>query len=701
MDEVLVVPLGDAKACKDALKEAGLLDTARVSARLDVHGVACVALPCVAGAAEAEMSPLLRAALASGAVWQRMELQPSGRAAASPHAALRSAVERLLRTHGAPTALLDDLPRRWERLGELLLLPASSFSAPGWSALPQPELWACVAAALSASRLARQAVVDAGPLRHSRATLLHPPGCADGWTTVRENGVVYCLDALCSMYSSGNGTEKARVARLPAAGETVVDLFAGIGYWTLPLLLHARARHVFACDLNPVSLRGLERALQLNALPPSACTLLQGDCGAVAPRRVATRVMLGLIPSAQVGYAAAVEALSDAGGCLHVHGNAGAGAQAAWAAGVAEQLQALARARRGGGWRARLLHLEVVKSYAPRILHCVADVQLTPPASPQAGPPGRPLQLLRLMQPDAEALRDAASRGAPAHISGLQLGGGWDAAALAACGDCGRAVAVHVCSEPSLNWHLKNFRLESMPLAKLAQRAASAPGGPWLYLRSVGSDARRQPACFQRDYPSLAEALSLPAWALPPPPRGAHSSVLRLASPGLRLWLHYDALDNVLLQLGGASKSVLLFPPSAAGGLYLQGSSSRIPTRLLDDPAAAAAAGFPRYEAAHAAALRLRLSPGEGLFIPANWAHFVACEAEGGPSVALNVFWAAAGEGPAAAERDVYGNADPPAATRALEAAGEAEAALLALPPSARGFFKARILAALEDVDDG
>ena len=694
MTWALVVPVTQAKPLIDALKKANLLDSGHASALLE-GGL--VALPCRAAAAdEGTLPPAVQAAVDSQlARLQDVRLSASGRAqAASPHATLRETVGRLLSLSGAPLSLLDDLPKRWERLGDVALLPSSCLRAEGWSSVPQPELWAALASALGVRRLARQASVDAGPLRHSHASLLHPPGCADGWTETRENGVLYALDCLCSMYSSGNGTEKARVASLPAAGETVVDLFAGIGYWTLPLLVHAKARHVFACDLNPVSLEGLRRGLALNGLPESACTVLEGDCSRIAPRRVAHRVMLGLLPSAEVGYAAAVDALREQGGMLHVHGNAPQGGQAQWGSDVAAALAARAGTQRGPSWRARLVHVEVVKSYAPRVLHCVADVWLAPvaPPAPHAA------SLVQLANPSAETLQErAVSLGLPAHIGGLQLGGScWGPASLAESADGGRAVAVHLCNEASLNWHPKNFSLRTMPLRELAALVEDAAAPPsWLYLRSVGDDARKQPACFFTDYPALASQMQLPPCALPAGRgrAGLHSSVLRLASPGLRLWLHYDALDNVLLQLHG-EKRVLLFPPSAAGGLYLAGSSSRIPTALLDDPSAAAAAGFPRYAAARAAALELRLVAGEALHIPANWAHFVACD-EGQASTALNLFWLP--EGDAAEQHDVYGNADPPAALSALQAADAAERALLALPPSARAFFLARIVAQLED----
>ena len=72
--------------------------------------------------------------------------------------------------------------------------------------------------------------------RNSKAVLLKGK---DGWVEHRENGILYCLDVTRCMFSSGNVTEKARMGRLAGCGETVVDLFAGIGYYTLPLLMHA------------------------------------------------------------------------------------------------------------------------------------------------------------------------------------------------------------------------------------------------------------------------------------------------------------------------------------------------------------------------------------------------------------------------------------------------------------------------------
>lgn len=84
--------------------------------------------------------------------------------------------------------------------------------------------------------------LNAAGTRDSQAVLLLGE---DSWVTHRENGIVYCLDVCRCMFSSGNVTEKARMGRLQCAGESVLDMFAGIGYYTLPILLHAGACQTF------------------------------------------------------------------------------------------------------------------------------------------------------------------------------------------------------------------------------------------------------------------------------------------------------------------------------------------------------------------------------------------------------------------------------------------------------------------------
>lgn len=77
--------------------------------------------------------------------------------------------------------------------------------------------------------------------RDSQVELLYG---TNGWVQHKENGVIYSLDVTRCMFSSGNVTERGRMGGLDCSGETIVDLYTGIGYYTLPLLCKAKAEMV-------------------------------------------------------------------------------------------------------------------------------------------------------------------------------------------------------------------------------------------------------------------------------------------------------------------------------------------------------------------------------------------------------------------------------------------------------------------------
>jgi len=143
----------------------------------------------------------------------------------------------------------------------------------------------------------------------------------DPWVSKKENGILYRWNIYKCMFSSGNITEKQRIGAWDCSDEIIVDLFAGIGYFTLTYLKHAEAKHVYACEWNPDSVEALKINLQLNNVS-DRCTVLFGDNRITAPKNVADRVNLGLLPSAKCSWMVACEALrKDQGGLLHIHEN--------------------------------------------------------------------------------------------------------------------------------------------------------------------------------------------------------------------------------------------------------------------------------------------------------------------------------------------------------------------------------------------
>ena len=60
-------------------------------------------------------------------------------------------------------------------------------------------------------------------------------------------------------------------------GETVVDLFAGIGYFSLPYLVHAKADFLHACEWNPAAVDALRKNMIANKIPESQYKIHEGD----------------------------------------------------------------------------------------------------------------------------------------------------------------------------------------------------------------------------------------------------------------------------------------------------------------------------------------------------------------------------------------------------------------------------------------
>lgn len=260
----------------------------------------------------------------------------------------------------APEALAQ-LPRGYFRVGDVLLL---ELPLPG----PEARIAEAYARALHMrSVLGREGGIE-GEYRTPRTRLLW--GGPDTVTTHVEMGVRFRTDPARIMWSPGNLAERQRLASWHLAGETVVDLFAGIGYLSLPLAVHARPERIIAIEKSPIAHKYLVENVALNDVRDRMEARL-GDCREVAPRGLAHRVLLGLLPDSVAFLDVALAALRPEGGRLHVHRVVPAGRQH-------ESFDEVREAVRSHGRRASLEGVHVVKSYGPGRDHVVLDVAVAP-----------------------------------------------------------------------------------------------------------------------------------------------------------------------------------------------------------------------------------------------------------------------------------------------------------------------------------
>lgn len=414
-----------AQRYRDYLEKQKLLDRQH---RLEKMPDGTMALPVLGETLPEQHLQELRNRVAPGSsctLTQLLDPAPSKKAqVCSPAQRLSLRVRRWVEDRGGlwSDELEADLPRSWQRHGDLLLLSEDCFQAMQWKSL-EPELWETVASALGVQRLAKRGRVLPDGTRTPSVSLLLGD---HGWVEHTDNGIRYKFDVTQCMFSFGNITEKLRVASLPCAGEVLVDLYAGIGYFTLPFLVLAGAAFVHACEWNPHAVVALRKNLEINGVA-NRCQIHFGDNRKLKLKDTADRVNLGLIPSSEEGWPIACQVLrKDVGGILHIHQNVdsflgknfqlpgcsdmgkehwpypqkiithkcengtsgdfkgGMLSSASkpewqrWAEYAETRIATLLHQAHGKPWRTRILHVHPVKSYAPHVDHIVLDLECRP-----------------------------------------------------------------------------------------------------------------------------------------------------------------------------------------------------------------------------------------------------------------------------------------------------------------------------------
>ncbi|KAK7793044.1 hypothetical protein R5R35_004473 [Gryllus longicercus] len=236
----------------------------------------------------------------------------------SPAGILQIMVKQLMEEEGLwEETLTSDIPTSWEKYGDLLLFNGEKyFRDDRWK--HTPNLWQCICKALKAKRIGFKHFISEDSFRSPNVKLVYG---VNSWVEFKDNGVIFTWDVQFNMFCAGNAPERHRIATFLCEGETVVDMYAGIGYFTLPYLVKAKAKLVYACEWYPRAVKALKINLSINKVA-SKCIVYEGDSRLVCPKGIADRVNLGLLPSSESGWQAACEALNPiSGGVLHIHGN--------------------------------------------------------------------------------------------------------------------------------------------------------------------------------------------------------------------------------------------------------------------------------------------------------------------------------------------------------------------------------------------
>ncbi|PSP57489.1 class I SAM-dependent methyltransferase family protein [Halobacteriales archaeon QS_1_67_19] len=204
----------------------------------------------------------------------------------------------------------------------------------------------------------------AGELREPEVSVV--AGAGDTETVHTEHGTRYALDLSQVMFSPGNKAERARMGEVVEPGERVFDMFAGIGYFTLPM---ARAgAEVTATERNPAAFRYLIENAMLNDVSDRV-SAFRSDCRDVSVEPRADRVVMGYYEAWEY-LDAALRALRP-GGIVHMH-EATPG-ELLWERPVSRLEDAAAERDR----EVEVLDRRRVKSHSEGVWHVVVDARIT------------------------------------------------------------------------------------------------------------------------------------------------------------------------------------------------------------------------------------------------------------------------------------------------------------------------------------
>ena len=141
-------------------------------------------------------------------------------------------------------------------------------------------------------------------------------------TRYKEHGCVYKTDLRKAYFSPRLSYERMRIAELIQPGEAVLNMFAGVGCYSIAIAKHSEPLKVYSVDVNPSAFQYLRENIRLNRVE-TVVVPIQGDAKTVTGKKlqnIADRVLMPLPERAYEYLDYALLALNPAGGWIHYYG---------------------------------------------------------------------------------------------------------------------------------------------------------------------------------------------------------------------------------------------------------------------------------------------------------------------------------------------------------------------------------------------
>jgi tRNA (guanine37-N1)-methyltransferase len=141
-------------------------------------------------------------------------------------------------------------------------------------------------------------------------------------TLYKEYGCVYKTDLRKTYFSPRLSYERLRITGLIKKGETVLNMFAGVGCYSIAIAKYSEPLKVYSIDVNPYAFQYLRENIRINRAEKTVVPI-QGDAKKIIKQNrlqnVVDRVLMPLPERAYEYLNYALYALRPAGGWIHYY----------------------------------------------------------------------------------------------------------------------------------------------------------------------------------------------------------------------------------------------------------------------------------------------------------------------------------------------------------------------------------------------
>lgn len=190
-------------------------------------------------------------------------------------------------------------------------------------------------------------------------------------TEYKEFGCRFIVDVEKAFFSPRLSTERDRIANLVQDGEIVINMFGGVGMFSI-IVAKRKKCAVYNIDINPIAANLCEKNIGLNKLAGKVVSI-QGDAAQIIEEQLKNKGdrVLMLLPERSDEFLSSAISATKSNGIIHYYSHIHADEKSQAAKISEKHYQDISPVK------SKILYSKIVRAVGPRYYQTVVDVRIT------------------------------------------------------------------------------------------------------------------------------------------------------------------------------------------------------------------------------------------------------------------------------------------------------------------------------------